>query len=140
MFSTQSHAENLALLRAIVEAKFHSAPNDTDVPGSAILARLADRLRAAVVEEEVRREGARAEARWRDWATIGPDRPEWSLALRFASESWRDAWAGWSEDERIAAATWLLSPFQPEPRQLEAFLAAAAKALAAGGDEREADR
>ena len=82
MFSTQSHSENLALLRAIVEAKFHSAPNDTDVPGSMILARLAARLRDALVAEEVRLEGASAAARWREWAAIGPERAEWLGALR----------------------------------------------------------
>lgn len=132
MFSTQSHAENIALLRAIVEAKFHHAPNDTDVPGSAVLARVADRLRDAVVEEEIRREGPAAAARWREWAAIGPDRPEWSAALRFASETWRDAWNGWSKEERIAAASWLLSPFEPERRQLEDFLASAGAALSGG--------
>ena len=137
MFSTQSHSENLALLRAIVEAKFHSTPNDTDVPGSAILARLAARLRDAVVAEEVRLEGASTAVRWREWAAIGPERAEWSSALRFANEAWCDSWAGWSEDERIAAATELLSPFEPEPRQLEAFLAVAAAALAGVGAKKE---
>ena len=139
MFSTQSHAENLALLRAIVEAKFHGAPNDTDVPGSAVLARVAERLRDAVVAEEVRREGPKADARWREWAAIDPDRPEWSAALKFASEAWRDAWSRWAEDERLAAATGLLSPFKAEPHQIQAFLAGVAVALAGRGDEQDRD-
>lgn len=132
MFSTQSHAENLALLRAVIEAKFHSQPNDTDVPGSAILARLAERLRDVVVAEEVRREGTTAAKRWQRWAAITPSRPEWSAALQFAAESWRDVWNNWSGDERIAAATWLMSPYEPEPTQLDVFLKAVAGALATG--------
>ena len=58
MFSSSSHAELLALLRAIVEAKFHKDPGDLDVPGSAVLAQVALRVRDAVIAFEVQREGA----------------------------------------------------------------------------------
>lgn len=129
LFSTTSHAENLAPFRAIVEAKFHADPSDTNVPGSAILARVANRLRDVIVEEEVRRDGSSAAKRWRDWASITQDRPEWLTALEFARGAWGDKWDAWSTDERVFGAACLLSPFEPGPALVEEFLKEAAVAI-----------
>ncbi|WP_437997797.1 hypothetical protein WMF26_45300 [Sorangium sp. So ce185] len=129
MFSSSSHAELLALLRAIVEAKFHKDPDDLDVPGSAILARVAVRIRDEIVAEEVRREGGVAEARWREWIDLGPERREWEGAKDYATVAWRDAWAKWSADERRVAAKHLLSPFEPGEAGLLRFLAEVEVAL-----------
>ncbi|WP_437723154.1 hypothetical protein [Sorangium sp. So ce861] len=129
MFSSSSHAELLALLRAIIEAKFHKNPDDLDVPGSAILARVAVRIRDEIVAEEVRREGGVAEARWRDWINLGPERREWEGAKDYAVVAWRDAWANWSADDRRAAAQYLLSPFDPGEAGLLKFLAEVEVAL-----------
>jgi hypothetical protein len=129
MFSSSSHAELLALLRAIVEAKFHKDPDDLDVPGSAILARVAVRIRDEIVAEEVRREGRVAEARWREWVNLGSERREWEGAKGYAAVAWRDAWANWSTDDRRAAARYLLSPFDPGEEGLLKFLAEVELAL-----------
>lgn len=113
MFTVTSYPELVALLRAVLEAKFHKDPDDTDVPGSAILARVAIRLRDAAIAEEVRRDGAAAEDRWREWMKLGPERSEWEGAMAYAVVAYKDAWASWSTDERIAAVEELLSPFEP---------------------------
>lgn len=123
MFSSSSHAELLALLRAIVEAKFHKDPADLDVPGSTVLASVASRVRDAVIAEEVRREGAVAEARWQQWIRLDATRPEWDGAKTYAVGEWGRPWARWSEEERRQAAVALLSPFAPEEAALQQFLA-----------------
>jgi hypothetical protein len=129
MVSFSSQAERLALLRAIVEAKFHKDPDDLDVPGSAILARVAVRIRDEAVAEEVRREGPVAEARWREWINLGPERREWQGAKDYAVVAWRGAWAKWSADERRVAAEHLLSPFDLGEAGLLKFLAEIEEAL-----------
>lgn len=117
------------MLRAIVEAKFHKDPEDADVPGSAILAGVAVRIRDEVMAEEVRREGAVAESRWRDWIRIGPERREWEAARNYAAGMWTDTWHHWSADERRAAAEYLLSPFDPGDAGLLLFLTEVEAAL-----------
>jgi hypothetical protein len=129
MLTLASHAEHLALLRAIVEAKFHKDPDDLDVPGSSILARIAVRIRDEAVAEEVRREGPVAEARWREWINLGPERREWQGAKDYAAVAWKDAWPAWSADERRAAAEHLLSPFELGEVGLLNFLAEIEEAL-----------
>ncbi|HZF51370.1 MAG TPA: hypothetical protein VE093_22085 [Polyangiaceae bacterium] len=129
MLTFSSHAELLALLRAIVEAKFHKDPDDFDVPGSAILARIAVRIRDEALAEEVRREGSVAEARWREWINLGPERREWQEAKDYAAVAWKDAWAKWSADERRVAAKHLLSPFELGEASLLRFLGDVEEAL-----------
>ncbi|WP_437968478.1 hypothetical protein WMF04_03935 [Sorangium sp. So ce260] len=122
MMEIKSHAEALALLRVIVEAKFHSNPDDRDVPGSSVLAALAVRIRESVVAEEIRREGAVAAERWSEWSRLGPSRPEWAAARDFAASSWREIWGEWSEAQKRDAATVLLSPFEVDRDDLSMFL------------------
>jgi hypothetical protein len=122
MFSSSSHAELLALLRAIVEAKFHKDPGDLDVPGSAVLAQVALRVRDAVIAFEVQREGAAAEARWQHWVRLDPTRPEWEGARSYAAAEWVRVWARWSAEERYRAAVALLSPFELEEAAMNQFL------------------
>jgi hypothetical protein len=140
MFSTSSYAELRALLRAIVEAKFHDNPEDLDVPHSAILARVALRIRDEVVAEEVRRDGS-AQTRWQEWMVLGPERPEWSQAKRFAVVAWRAAWKTWSAEDRRAAAAYLFSPFEASEAGLDAFLLEVDEEMSAGAsDPSEPDR
>ncbi|WP_438006701.1 hypothetical protein WME89_50420 [Sorangium sp. So ce321] len=122
MIEIKSHPEALALLRAIVEAKFHPNPDDLDVPGSSILAALAIRIRDSVVAEEVRREGNSAAERWSSWSRLVPSRPEWAAARDFASSYWRGVWEKWSEAQKRDAVAVLLSPFEVEQDELSLFL------------------
>lgn len=132
MLSLTSHAEMLAVLRALVEAKFHGETEDYDVPGSAILAEVAIRVRDAVIAEEVRRDGVAAEHRWRDWVRLDESRAEWVGARRYALSEWTNVWARWSDAERLAAAAALLSPFEPGQEGLRRFLAEVAAGLGGG--------
>jgi hypothetical protein len=123
MFASSSLGEVLAILRAILAAKFHDQPDDLDVPQSASLAEVAVRLREAARKEEVRREGQAAEERWREWLSIGPERREWRAARAYAISRWKAIWPRWSPDERRAAAVTLLSPYEPGEQGLAQFLA-----------------
>jgi hypothetical protein len=107
---------------AVLEAKFHTPVLDTDVPGSAILANVASRMRDALIRIEQDRDGVAAETRWRQWSAISPTRREWSVAVEHASEMWRAVWHQWSPEQRQHAATCLLSPFQADDAILNEFL------------------
>jgi hypothetical protein len=130
MFTSSSHGELLALLRAIIEAKFHREADDRDVPGSTLLAAAAIRIRDAVVAFEVAREGAAAKERWDKWMSLAPDRPEWGRARAYASSMWKAIWPRWSDEERLRAAEALLAPFEPSAAGLRAFLAEVAATFA----------
>ena len=122
MFQIDSYPELLALLRAVMEAKFHRDPEDLLVPGSAILAEVANRLARAVRDEAIRIEGDAARSRWSTWIQIGPDRDEWKSAVTYAAAMWKKIWPKWSVDERRVAARCLLSPFEVEETTLDVFL------------------
>lgn len=81
-FETQDRLELLALVRAIVEAKFHPHVRDKALQGSPVLAAVAKRLLDAHVEAEVRDNPAIAseddfEAWW-----LPENQPEWVEAVR----------------------------------------------------------
>jgi hypothetical protein len=124
-----SHAELLAVLRAIVEAKFHGNPCDLDVPGSAVLARFAIRVRDAVVAEESRRHPEAGAAHWRKWTRIGPEREEWGAARTYAVAMWQSCWDTWSPEERRTAAAALLAPYEAGEDGLGRFLTEVGSAL-----------
>jgi hypothetical protein len=100
MFQVDSYPELLALLRAVMEAKFHRDPEDLDVPGSTILAEVSNRLARAVLDEEIRIDGDVARSRWATWNQIGPERDEWKTAVKYATAMWEKIWPKWSVDRR----------------------------------------
>lgn len=122
MFQVDSVPELLALLRAVMEAKFHPDPEDLDIPGSAILAEVANRLARAVRDEKIGTGGDAARSRWSIWIQIGADRDEWKSAVKYAAAMWKKIWPKWSVEERRFAARCLLSPFEIEEATLDAFL------------------
>lgn len=122
MFQIDSYPELLALFRAVIEAKFHPNPEDLDIPGSTILADVANRLVRAKVDEEVKLYGEAARSRWRAWARTGPERDEWKSAHRYAASMWKTIWPTWSVQERRSAARTLLSPFELDEVTVDAFL------------------
>lgn len=89
--STSSEAELIALFRAILEAKFYKEPEDLDVSGSAILARVSIRIREELIAADTKDEGLIAESRWRNWLNLGPERREWPLAKSYAVSEWKKA-------------------------------------------------
>lgn len=122
MLTISHYSELIALLRAVVAAKFNEDPTDTDVPVSSSLAALAVRIRDALVAEDVRREGSEAERRWRDWIRLDSTRDEWRHARSFAARALRGAWPSWTVEERKEVVAMLLSPFDPGEEGIEQFV------------------
>jgi hypothetical protein len=122
MFQIDSYYELNALLRAVIEAKFHRDPDDLDVPGSALLADVVNRLARAVAEESIKIDGDAARTRWSAWIHTGPERDEWKSAVVYAASMWPKIWPKWSVEDRRVAARQLLSPFELEDATLDAFL------------------
>jgi hypothetical protein len=117
-----SAADLTALLRAILEAKFHAAPNDDDVPGSSILAALANRICDALTTAEIQKEGPVAHRRWLEWRALTPARREWNVAISYATRMWATAWPRWSERQREDAARDLVAPLLLTQEGMDLFL------------------
>jgi len=122
MFQVDSYDEMRALLRAVIEAKFHRDPDDIVVPGSPLVADVVNRLARAVAEESIRIDGDAARDRWSAWIHIGPERDEWKSAVAYATSLWPKMWPKWSVEKRRVVARVLLSPFELEDATLDAFL------------------
>lgn len=99
-----------ALTRALVAAKFQLDPVDRDVPGSTLLAELANRVAetcAAVLVEEGRMSPERAE-RWRE-----PSQHLHALECVRARIRECQPWGGWTADQRTGYVETLLAPYLP---------------------------
>lgn len=76
--------ELLALHRALLEAKFCDEPNDLDVSGSPIIARLYQKLIPVLIQAEVEKKGDTARQSWSHWLRLDATRREWGVALKRA--------------------------------------------------------
>ncbi|MCZ8219063.1 MAG: hypothetical protein O9337_06570 [Acidovorax sp.] len=114
--------ELLALHRVFREAKFCTEPDDIEVSNSPIVARLFRQLLDAVVAAEVERDGESAREKWEQWLALDESRDEWIAGVDRAKRE--NAWAGFSEEERRAYVTLLMSPFVLGENVMDRFIAA----------------
>lgn len=114
--------ELLALHRVFREAKFCTEPDDIEVSNSPIVARLFRQLLDAVVAAEVERDGESARKKWEQWLALDESRDEWIAGVDRAKRE--NAWAGFSEEERRAYVTLLMSPFVLGENVMDRFIAA----------------
>jgi hypothetical protein len=99
--------ELLALLRAVMEAKFGESSNDTEIVASPHLANVANRIVDSLITIEKQR-GDYLESKWQVWRRIDSTRREWKLMrkrLRIVEQ-----WKTWSIEERGRFLDYLLSP------------------------------
>lgn len=113
--------ELLALHRVFREAKFCTEPDDIEVSNSPIVARLFRQLLDAVVAAEVERDGESAREKWEQWLALDESRDEWIAGVERAKRE--NAWAGFSEEERRAYVTLLMSPFVLGEDVMDRFIA-----------------
>jgi hypothetical protein len=121
-FVVDDLGELLALQRVFREAKFCTEPDDVEVCDSPLVAKLFERLVAALVAREVERDGEDARRRWVQWLAIDESRDEWNAAIRRARTDVR--WATFSMGERIQYVRLLLSPFTLAPEVVDRFMSA----------------
>jgi hypothetical protein len=101
-----------ALIRALVEAKFHGTDvQDPEILTSPMIARCALELVAQARREDEARDGEAATVGWRRWLHCSPDRHEWRTAVANARETWKSAWSRWNDQERLEAVRFLFAPF-----------------------------
>lgn len=104
-FSSDTQSEEFALLRIILEAKFHDEPEDDGLSGSEPLSRIGDQLFACVVARDVERLGDEVAERWQRWRMLTPERREWKVACERAVSAFGREWdtlplSDWKEPMR----------------------------------------
>ena len=106
----ESYAELLALYRLIIEGKFSAHPHDRHITGSAVVARLADRIAKKLHDSPEAHPDSRAAGTAAECPIFTPKSREWMIALKRASLS--DLWPTWSLEEKRRYADLLASPFR----------------------------
>jgi hypothetical protein len=104
-----NHYELLALLRAIMEAKFAQRRTETEIVGSPHLAAVANRIVDSLISLEIKTNPS-AGFKWQTWRTLSPTRREWRIIVRRIREVTK--WNNWSLEERNAYIDYLISPLQ----------------------------
>lgn len=110
-FSSDTGSEEFALLRIILEAKFHDDPDDTDIGGSGILSRIVDQLLDCIVARDIEQLVDEAAERWQRWRTLTPERREWQVACEYVMSKCRREWRSWALTMRMHMMQTVLCPF-----------------------------
>lgn len=112
--------ELLALHRALLESKFCSEPNDMDVSGSPIIAKLHRNVVDLLIAAEIDRYGITARDNWDKWLRLDSERREWQVALSRARSHSRLELM--NESDRRQHIINLLSPFHVSEDQVNQFI------------------
>lgn len=118
-FQTDDYFELLALHRAIIEAKFHLDPEDRDVPGSPILARISERIVEAIGLMEDRMGKYGGSKGWESWRR-NPGTRFWNVAVEYAANF--SDWHKLNLEQKRKLVTNLMAPFIADDNQISAFL------------------
>lgn len=120
MITIKDRWELLALHRALFEAKLHSAPEDKDIVGSPVLARLAERVVDELIATETRDGDLDSKKRWEKWRKISehPRRLDYVRAALQAQKNW----TSYDEESRRTFLVDALSPLVAEEYELQQLL------------------
>ncbi len=124
MITIKDRWELLALHRALFEAKLHSAPEDQDIVGSPVLARLAERVVDELIATETREGDADSKQRWGTWRRAS-EHPRRMGYVRAAIQNQKN-WASYDELSRRTFVIDALSPLIAEEYELQQLLNEAA--------------
>lgn len=112
-FRLDSHAQLVALHRALMEAKFNDGPVNRDVSASPELAAMAN----AVVAELA---AAEPDGQWAQWRVATPWRREWRVCLDRVRDA--DRWTAMTDAQRRAYTRDLFAPLVLSPGDVDRFL------------------
>ena len=100
----------LNLHKALLEAKFHTTPENELVAGSPAVAKIYTQVRDLLIEDD-------PDGRWKDWFLLKnrPDRRDQAIALMQKSKRWNTV--GYDEKRKIACD--FLAPFLFDAEELE---------------------
>lgn len=117
----EGYGDLLALHKGLMEARFADVPNNFYVSGSPTLARLHERVVAAL--EDIETEAGSDPAKWSRWLVMSDQRREWNLALNNARND--SSWSHLSDAEKLDRAKDYLAPFSVSSDLLERFVSLA---------------
>lgn len=102
------------LHKALLEAKFHTMPDNESVAGSPLVAALYIQVRDLLIESDKGSE-------WKDWFLLSnrPDRKEQAIILMRKDRIWNKA----AHDEKRKIANAFLAPFLFSEEELENVIA-----------------
>lgn len=110
LFSVTDPMELLALHRALMEAKFHPNPESREIQGSPFVARIAERVVDALIQNEIS-EGRKGTAdSWTAWRDAAKHDRCLSVAKQRLAETSKSIWESMASDARRAYVRDLLSP------------------------------
>lgn len=100
----------LNLHKALLEAKFHTEPENELVAGSPVVANICMQVRDLLMEDD-------PDGRWRDWFLLKnrPDRRDQAIVLMRKSKRWNTA----GDNEKRKIARDFLAPFLFDAKELE---------------------
>lgn len=103
-------SELLDLHKALLEAKFHTAPENELVAGSPVVANICIQVRDLLIEGD-------PDGRWREWFLLKnrPDRRAQAIVLMRKAKRWNKA----ANDEKRKIARDFLAPFLFDEEELE---------------------
>ncbi len=123
LFTVEDPNELLALWRLVAEAKFQSAPDDTDLWGSPYVHALAQRISDALLRSRAAAGKLDAVETHKRWVESLPNNvvlPVIQAKLKIDAEtSW---WLGATHEQKLAYVRGCVAPFQPSPDFLEGLL------------------
>ena len=120
VLSVDDYFDLLNLHKIIHEARFNVDPNNRDIQGSPIAAKLARQALGCLIAADSKRNGKKKAESWGRWCILDPSRREWRSALAIAKR--RTEWKSLTLQEREDIAHNLLAPFNVEPDVFEEFM------------------
>jgi len=124
-FVLEDYYDILNLHKALMEAKFHDNPQNEDIQGSPILARIMNEIVEILSEME-----PNGSAKWIDWRKLrnhlqstnnqGYGKTTWSNMVDRASKN--KLWIKYSRDKKVSVTKDYFSPFVLEETEIENFI------------------
>ena len=115
LFTITDEYELLALHRSLFEAQFATDPHSRDVPGSPLLASLANRVVDTLTQHD---------PRWAEWRVASNHLDRVAIVRRRLPEE--PGWSGMSQSERETHVRNHLAPLIPDDRLLQSLSSDAA--------------
>jgi hypothetical protein len=108
IFSIDDYDQLMALHRVMMEAKFTTDPNDSDIQGSPLVAAIAHQIVETLAEMDSGKTGEAARSKWQAWRTISPERREYQIIQTKLSSA--PGWRTLSASEQTQYVKDLVSP------------------------------
>lgn len=111
--------ELLALHKALIEAKFHTEPENLLISGSPYIADICNKVVQALIEIETQKDASK-QNRWMEWLNIKNQKTFWNRAIKYAQEF--NLWDRMNNNEKKKYVMCLLAPFKFNEEDIVRFI------------------